>query len=49
MADHVIKGGSYLCAKNYCSRYRPAAREALEPDTGTAHIGFRLVSGPAEG
>lgn len=49
IAKHVIKGGFYLCAKNYCSRYRPAAREALEPDTGTAHIGFRLVSGPAEG
>ena len=40
---HVIKGGSYLCAPNYCSRYRPAAREAESPDTGTSHIGFRLV------
>ena len=43
VAKHVIKGGSYLCAKNYCSRYRPAAREAEEPNTGTSHIGFRLV------
>ncbi|WOD37024.1 formylglycine-generating enzyme family protein [Nodosilinea sp. E11] len=43
VAKHVIKGGSYLCAKNYCSRYRPAAREAQSPDTGTSHIGFRLV------
>lgn len=42
-AVHVIKGGSYLCAKNYCSRYRPAARESQAPDTGTTHIGFRLV------
>lgn len=42
-ALHVIKGGSYLCAKNYCSRYRPAARESQAPDTGTTHIGFRLV------
>jgi len=42
-AMHVIKGGSYLCAKNYCSRYRPAARESQAPDTGTTHIGFRLV------
>ena len=42
-ALHVIKGGSYLCAKNYCSRYRPAARESQSPDTGTTHIGFRLV------
>lgn len=44
IAKHVIKGGSYLCAKNYCSRFRPAAREAQAPDTGTSHIGFRLVS-----
>ncbi len=44
VAKHVIKGGSYLCAPNYCSRYRPAAREAQSPDTGTTHIGFRLVS-----
>lgn len=42
-AMHVIKGGSYLCAKNYCSRYRPAARESQALDTGTTHIGFRLV------
>ncbi|MBD1843421.1 formylglycine-generating enzyme family protein [Cyanobacteria bacterium FACHB-63] len=40
---HVIKGGSYLCAPNYCSRFRPAARESQAPDTGTTHIGFRLV------
>ncbi len=45
-ALHVIKGGSYLCAKNYCSRYRPAARESQAPDTGTTHIGFRLVTTP---
>ncbi|MGI0491413.1 formylglycine-generating enzyme family protein [Alkalinema pantanalense CENA528] len=42
-ALHVIKGGSYLCAVNYCSRFRPAARESESPDTGTTHIGFRLV------
>ena len=41
---HVLKGGSYLCARNYCSRYRPAARESQSPDTGTTHIGFRLVT-----
>ncbi|BAY79301.1 hypothetical protein NIES25_57850 (plasmid) [Nostoc linckia NIES-25] len=40
---HTIKGGSYLCAPNYCSRFRPAARESQAPDTGTTHIGFRLV------
>lgn len=46
VAKHVIKGGSYLCAPNYCSRYRPAAREAQAPDTSTSHIGFRLVVVP---
>ena len=44
IAKQVIKGGSFLCARNYCSRYRPSAREAQSPDTGTSHIGFRLVS-----
>lgn len=39
----VIKGGSYLCAKNYCMRYRPAARHAQETTLGAAHIGFRTV------
>ena len=43
-ALHVIKGGSFLCAPNYCSRYRPEARESQPPDTGTNHIGFRLVT-----
>ncbi len=40
----MIKGGSFLCSANYCSRYRPAAREAQSPDTGTSHIGFRLAA-----
>ena len=44
VAKHVIKGGSFLCAPNFCSRYRPAAREAESPDTGTSHIGFRLAA-----
>ncbi|BFM39258.1 formylglycine-generating enzyme family protein [Synechocystis sp. LKSZ1] len=44
VTKHVIKGGSFLCAKNYCSRYRPSAREAQSPDTGTSHIGFRLAT-----
>ncbi|MDJ0718235.1 MAG: formylglycine-generating enzyme family protein [Prochloraceae cyanobacterium] len=43
IAKHVIKGGSYLCAPNYCSRYRPSAREAQSPDTGASHLGFRLA------
>jgi sulfatase modifying factor 1 len=41
---HVIKGGSYLCAGNYCARYRPAARQFQERGLGTDHIGVRLVS-----
>ncbi len=39
----VIKGGSHLCAPNYCLRYRPAARQAESVDTATAHIGFRCI------
>jgi formylglycine-generating enzyme required for sulfatase activity len=39
----VIKGGSHLCAPNYCLRYRPAARQAEAVDTSTTHIGFRCV------
>jgi sulfatase modifying factor 1 len=41
--SRVIKGGSYLCALNYCARYRPAARHAQETDLGAAHLGFRTV------
>lgn len=40
---NVIKGGSFLCAANYCARYRPAARQFQERDLGTDHIGFRVV------
>jgi formylglycine-generating enzyme len=39
----VIKGGSHLCAPNYCLRYRPAARQAEAVDTTTSHIGFRCI------
>jgi len=46
VAKHVIKGSLFLCSANYCSRYRPAARGAQSPDTGTSHIGFRLTSAP---
>ncbi|HZO27245.1 MAG TPA: formylglycine-generating enzyme family protein [Chloroflexota bacterium] len=42
----VIKGGSHLCAPNYCLRYRPAARQPQMVDTGMAHIGFRCVVRP---
>jgi formylglycine-generating enzyme len=39
----VIKGGSHLCAPNYCLRYRPAARRSESIHATTCHIGFRCV------
>jgi sulfatase modifying factor 1 len=39
----VMKGGSYLCAPNYCRRYRPAARMAQPVDTSTCHLGIRCI------
>ena len=39
----VIKGGSFLCSENYCSRYRPAARFPQSADTATNHLGFRCI------
>jgi formylglycine-generating enzyme required for sulfatase activity len=43
----VMKGGSHLCAPNYCLRYRPAARMAQPIDTSTNHLGFRCIVRPA--
>jgi sulfatase modifying factor 1 len=49
----VIKGGSHLCAPNYCLRYRPAARQSETLDTSTCHLGFRCIlraeASPAHG
>jgi sulfatase modifying factor 1 len=45
----VMKGGSHLCAPNYCRRYRPAARMAHPMDTGTSHLGFRCIVRPQAG
>jgi formylglycine-generating enzyme len=42
----VLKGGSFLCAANYCFRYRPAARIPQQIDTGTCHQGFRCIARP---
>jgi formylglycine-generating enzyme required for sulfatase activity len=42
----VLKGGSFLCAPDYCMRYRPAARYPETVDTSTCHIGFRLLVRP---
>ena len=39
----VLKGGSYLCAINYCFRYRPAARIPQMIDSASCHLGFRCV------
>jgi formylglycine-generating enzyme required for sulfatase activity len=43
---HTIKGGSHLCAENYCRRYRPASRQPQESDFSASHIGFRIVRDP---
>ena len=40
----VMKGGSHLCADNYCRRYRPAARMAQPVDTSTSHLGMRCIT-----
>ncbi len=42
----VIKGGSHLCAPNYCLRYRPAARQPQMVESSMAHIGFRCIIRP---
>jgi formylglycine-generating enzyme len=39
----IVKGGSHLCAPNYCLRFRPAARQGEAIDTSASHIGFRCV------
>ncbi|MBI1394141.1 MAG: SUMF1/EgtB/PvdO family nonheme iron enzyme [Alphaproteobacteria bacterium] len=41
--SHAIKGGSFLCAENFCRRFRPAARQPQETDFSASHIGFRIV------
>ena len=42
-ASRVLKGGSHLCAPEYCLRYRPAARSQQSEDSATTHIGFRIA------
>ncbi|MBV9039083.1 MAG: SUMF1/EgtB/PvdO family nonheme iron enzyme, partial [Acidobacteriaceae bacterium] len=42
-SSKVIKGGSYLCHKSYCNRYRVAARSSNTPDSTTTNMGFRCV------
>ncbi len=43
----VLKGGSHLCAPNYCLRYRPAARQGQAVDSAAGHLGFRCIVRPA--
>ncbi|HTU73607.1 MAG TPA: SUMF1/EgtB/PvdO family nonheme iron enzyme [Trebonia sp.] len=49
--DHVprrvVKGGSHLCAPNYCQRYRPAARQPQPVESSMSHLGFRCVIRPS--
>lgn len=45
----VIKGGSFLCARNYCFRYRPSARQSQDLTFSTSHIGFRIARSGGEG
>ena len=42
-ASRVMKGGSYLCAPNYCQRYRPESRQGRDPGLGASNVGFRLA------
>lgn len=42
-SSRVIKGGSYLCAPNYCQRYRPESRHGRDPGLGASNVGFRLI------
>lgn len=43
-SERVMRGGSWLCADNFCSNYRPAARSSATPDTGLNNVGFRLAA-----
>lgn len=42
-AQHVIKGGSFLCSPDYCMRYRAGARQPQDDDLGASHLGFRTI------
>ena len=44
----VVKGGSHLCAPNYCLRYRPAARQPQTIETSMGHLGFRCIVRPEQ-
>jgi formylglycine-generating enzyme required for sulfatase activity len=42
-SERVIRGGSWMCAENFCSNYRVAARSHATPDSGMNNLGFRCV------
>jgi formylglycine-generating enzyme required for sulfatase activity len=44
LMNQTLKGGSHLCAPEYCHRYRPAARSSQSQDSATTHIGFRCIT-----
>ncbi|MES2570058.1 MAG: formylglycine-generating enzyme family protein [Verrucomicrobiota bacterium] len=46
--QRVTKGGSFLCAENYCVNYRPSSRRGTDFDTGMSHLGFRCVRSPGQ-
>ncbi|XP_058259762.1 formylglycine-generating enzyme isoform X2 [Hemibagrus wyckioides] len=43
-SDKVKKGGSYMCHKSYCYRYRCAARSQNTPDSSASNLGFRCAA-----
>jgi sulfatase modifying factor 1 len=46
--SYVLKGGSFLCAQNYCRRYRPAARIPQAADSSSSNVGFRCAADVAD-
>jgi formylglycine-generating enzyme len=47
-AQFVLKGGSFLCAANYCARYRPSAKIGYPAERSAEHIGFRCFAAATE-
>ena len=42
----AIRGGSYLCHRSYCDRYRVSARTGNTAESSTGHQGFRCAWSP---
>ena len=45
-SDRVLKGGSFLCQRAVCFRFRSGARSSASPDSSSSNVGFRCVSSP---